>query len=130
MNALDAFASDAPSDADLAFQTRMFVMSDGASHKFWASLVRDDVYIAWWGRIGTDGQCKAKRMGSAVTAVCTANQTASSKLDKGYYGTWSGTINLPAMFLLMLDDDSANVIPPANLSEALLAAAPHDPRGQ
>lgn len=63
---------------------RRFELVDGGSRKFWQVDVRDDELTVRFGRIGTVGQEKVKRLASAAAATSEAVRLVKEKTGKGY----------------------------------------------
>lgn len=59
-------------------------MKEGGSSKFWEVEVRGVELIVQFGRLGTDGQRKAKRLANAAAAQKEADKLVREKLAKGY----------------------------------------------
>lgn len=63
---------------------RYFRCTTGRSNKFWRVSVHGKSYTVWWGRIGTEGQSKAKTLSSTGAALAEASRKCEEKLSKGY----------------------------------------------
>ncbi len=60
------------------------VYTDEKSNKFWRGRTDGSDFIVNYGRAGTDGQTKAKDMGSAEAASAELAKVAKQKRKKGY----------------------------------------------
>lgn len=63
---------------------RRFEMIEGSSAKFWDVDVRGKTLTVKFGRIGTDGQSKAKNFASSAEAELEAGKLVREKTKKGY----------------------------------------------
>lgn len=63
---------------------RRFELVDGTSSKFWEIAVDGASHSVWFGRIGTNGQTKAKTFASEKEATTDADKLVKEKLGKGY----------------------------------------------
>ena len=70
--------------------TRYFEFVGGASKKFWEVTVTGCDVIVRYGRIGTDGQSKAKSFSDEAAAARHAEKLIAAKTGKGYVETTAG----------------------------------------
>jgi predicted DNA-binding WGR domain protein len=63
---------------------RYFELVAGTSRKFWAISLSGSDVTTRWGRIGTDGQSKAKTFKDAATAKREHDKLIAEKTSKGY----------------------------------------------
>jgi predicted DNA-binding WGR domain protein len=59
-------------------------LSEGTSNKFWEVWTEGPVLVVRFGRIGTEGQTKSKRLGSAEAAATERDKLIREKRRKGY----------------------------------------------
>ncbi|MBA3547713.1 MAG: WGR domain-containing protein [Nannocystis sp.] len=59
-------------------------LSDGSSNKFWEVEVSGATVTVTFGKLGTDGQSKPKKLGSAAEATKEAEKLIAEKTRKGY----------------------------------------------
>jgi DNA ligase-1 len=64
--------------------TRYFEFKDGKSSKFWEVSVSGSAVTTRWGRIGSDGQSKAKTFADEAAARAEAARLIAEKTEKGY----------------------------------------------
>lgn len=63
---------------------RRFEFTDAKSSKFWEIHVAGDETVTTWGRLGTDGQTKAKAFASNAKAEADMAKKIAEKIKKGY----------------------------------------------
>lgn len=72
--------------------TRRFELVEGTSSKFWEVAVDGASHTVRFGRIGTNGQSKAKTFASVKAATDDAESLAKEKLEKGYREVTAGAV--------------------------------------
>ena len=61
-----------------------FELTEGKSKKFWEVRVEKSTLTVRFGRIGTDGQVKTKKLPSSAAAAKEAEKLVRQKVGKGY----------------------------------------------
>lgn len=79
----------------IAGPTRLECTEDGSS-KFWEGQAQGLTFTARWGKIGTDGQTKAKDFATAAKAQAEHDKLVKEKLSKGYVRVGSVAAPAPA----------------------------------
>lgn len=103
---------------------RTFVFQDAKSHKFWSVAVEGAQVVTRWGRVGTDGQEKAKPFADEALAWVASEKLIAEKVRKGYVEDGAGGHPEPSIGTL-----AAAVAEPKVTPAPAPAAEPEPERG-
>ena len=107
-----------------------YELSDGKSNKFWEVLVEGSKVIVAYGRMGTDGTTKTKKLAKPNAARAQADKLQAEKVAKGYQRVGPGTAKAAANPKLeaAIAADADNADPYLVYGDWLQAQG--DPRGE
>jgi predicted DNA-binding WGR domain protein len=104
---------------------RRFELEEGTSSKFWEVATRGATLVVRFGRIGTEGQARERKLASATAAETEAEKLVREKRSKGYREVSGGKAAKPAKAAR-----PAKSARPAKTAKAAKAAKPAKPQSQ